>query len=537
MIEDVEAPLWQWCAGLLAILVVRFFIEDVSSPTPSFPAVFDLPTLIHYSLFFAGAFLSLALAINLFVRDIKGVTKFLAFGFPIIWISPILDLIYSRGGGYRMTYVFAENAGGFLRAFMSVGAGDTLGGLSPGLRVEVLAIVIGAVLYAWIKTRNPSRAIGAGFLVYLVFAFWMDLPGIIGILSGVRAASATPLFSALVNSFAQSRLAANFIPQNIQVSYLYGTELLFNLGMSVVIYLIDFALLVAWLACWNRTKVAAFASNLRPARIGYYYGMIIIGALAAIRTKTLPFIFGWVDVALFLALMLAYLSLFIFAIGVNDLADERIDAISNGKRPLPTGKLVRADVIDGSIIFLAFAMIGGYISGYWPLFTIIAAAAVYYVYSVPPLRLKRIPLLSSFLLSFATLAALFAGFFFIDANKLVADMPIRVVALVIICLTLALNFKDIKDIEGDRADSIWTIPVLFGEKKGKRIVGAMLGASFLAVPVVLGVRLLMVPSAVAALFGYAFCTSKTYEEWRIFALYFAYATSIGILLWVYPLSA
>lgn len=537
MIEGVEAPLWQWCAGLAAVLAVRLFIEDLSSPTPSFPAVPDLATLTHYLLFFAGAFLSLALVINLFVDDIKKVSKFLAFGFPIIWISPILDLLYSHGGGYRMTYVFAGNIGSFLQAFFNVGAGDMLGGLSPGLRVEVLAIVIGAALYAWLSTRSALRGVGVGLATYLVFSLWMVLPGIVAVFSTGRALPPAAVFSVLADSFAHSRLIGNFVPQNVGLSYLHGTELLFNLGMSVVIYLIDCALILAWMVRWDRSKVAAFASNVRPARIAYYYGMIVIGALAAIRTEALPLASGWTDVILFLVLATAYFSVFMFAIGVNDLADERIDVISNAARPLPAGKLSRTEVIDANVLFLVLAAIGGFLCGYWTMFTIITATAVYYAYSAPPLRLKRIPFLSSFLLSFATLATLFAGFFFVDANKLVADMPIRAIAMVVVCLTLALNFKDIKDRAGDRADGIWTIPVLFGEKIGRRIVGAMLGAAFLAVPVILGAPLLMVPSAVAGVLGYAFCTVKNYEEWRIFALYFAYAASVGILLWAHPLLA
>jgi len=43
-----------------------------------------------------------------------------------------------------------------------------------------------------------------------------------------------------------------------------------------------------------------------------------------------------------------------------------------------------------------------------------------------------------------------------------------------------LPIKDLKDIEGDRMDGIYTIPVIFGEEKGRLIIGSGVFASFVA---------------------------------------------------------
>ena len=536
-IEDIKAPFWQWCLGLSAVMMVRFFIEDLSSPSPSFPAVSDAPTLLHYFLFFWGAFISLALILYVFVPDIKRVSKFLAFGFPIIWLAPILDLIYSHGNGYRMTYVFAGDPNGFAQAFVNIGGGASIfGGLSPGLRVEILAISIGMALYIWFKTRNIAKSLAAGFWGYVALFLWMVLPGLIAVAANSGSLSSASVFPNLLVAFSQSRIPINFVRPTASLSYLYGTELIFNLGMSAIIYLVDIVLASLWFVLWNGQKIKIFLKNIRPARIGYYFGMILIGGLGAIRTEHLPVAANWVDIVLIVALLFAYLFTFMFAIGVNDLVDEAIDRVSNTDRPLPAGTLSRHDVIDGNIFFLVMMLIGGFILGYWTLFTILAFTAIYYAYSAPPLRLKRVPLFSSFLLSFATLATLFAGFFFVDTGKLVADMPIRVVLMIVVCLTLALNFKDIKDVTGDRAENIWTLPVIFGERNGKRIVGVLLGVAFIMVPFILGANFLIAPSIIAAILAYGFCNAKSYEEWRIFALYFAYAAVIGVLLWAHPLA-
>jgi len=42
-------------------------MENLSNPSPSFPAVPDLLTMVHYALFYAGAFLSTVLVLRIFV--------------------------------------------------------------------------------------------------------------------------------------------------------------------------------------------------------------------------------------------------------------------------------------------------------------------------------------------------------------------------------------------------------------------------------------------------------------------------------------
>jgi len=108
-IENARISLGEAAAAFLGVVLVRFFFEDLSSPPISFPAVIDAPTMLHYLLFYFGVILSLALVINIFVRNIGKVSKFLLFGFPVIWLSPIFDLIVSRGAGYRMTYIFTNS--------------------------------------------------------------------------------------------------------------------------------------------------------------------------------------------------------------------------------------------------------------------------------------------------------------------------------------------------------------------------------------------------------------------------------------------
>jgi 4-hydroxybenzoate polyprenyltransferase len=237
------------------------------------------------------------------------------------------------------------------------------------------------------------------------------------------------------------------------------------------------------------------------------------------------------DILGVVVITIAFACAWLFAVGTNDLADTTIDAMTNTDRPLVTGSLSAGDIRSANIVFLIWAMIGGFILGYWTLFLIACFTAAYYVYSVPPLRLKRVPILASFLISLACLSAAMAGFFFVSSTKLVSDFPKELALIIIITFTLGANIKDVKDIEGDRADGVMTLPTVFGEKHGVALVGILLGFSFLVVPAVFRLWILLIPSAIAAIFGYWTVVVRPYREWRVFGIYFLYtAVVLGILI-------
>jgi 4-hydroxybenzoate polyprenyltransferase len=220
----------------------------------------------------------------------------------------------------------------------------------------------------------------------------------------------------------------------------------------------------------------------------------------------------------------------LFAVGTNDLADTAIDAVANTERPLVTGDLTKEEIKPANIILLIWSLIGAFILGYWTLFLVACFTAAYYVYSVPPLRLKRAPILATLLISFACLAAVMAGFFFANPIKIISDFPRQLLLIIVIGFTLAANIKDIKDIAGDRADGIMTIPTVFGEKVGVRIVGVLLGFSFLVAPAAFRSTELLLPAIIAAVLGYWAVVARPYREWKIFAVYFLYvAVVVGIL--------
>ncbi|HVM76818.1 MAG TPA: UbiA family prenyltransferase [Candidatus Paceibacterota bacterium] len=525
-IEAAEMSFGQAAAAFAGVALVRMFFENLSSPPPAFGGAFDALTLIHYFLFYIGVFLSLALVLRIFIPDIKRISKFLLFGFPIIWLSPIYDLIASHGAGARMAYAFV-NYGSIANSFLAMGGTNPLGGITPGLHAELWAIVIGAGLYVFFKSKKIIRAIAAAAIVYMALFLWMIAPSLPAIVYQMATGSMVPSsLNFLIAWFSGSRSVQTFLRPTVQLSPAYAIGMTFNLGMGCLLYLLDIVLFASWLALADGRILKAIVRGCRPGRVAHYCVLFTIGILMQTLGAGTPLLGNTFDALVLAMLAIAFLLAFLYCVGVNNLSDVAIDEISNRNHPLVAGTLSAAEVQNTDQIFFFAALIGGYLAGYWEFFLIAVFMAAYYIYSAPPLRLKRIPILAPFLVSIACLSAALGGFYFADPNKLVADFSWQMAAIIIICFTLAINIKDIKDIEGDGAHGVTTIPVAF-PRVGKSIVGGLLAAAFLAIPIILGSWALFIPSLIAGALGYYFVTAEPYREWRIFALYFCYA---GVLL-------
>ena len=108
--------------------------------------------------------------------------------------------------------------------------------------------------------------------------------------------------------------------------------------------------------------------------------------------------------------------------------------------------------------------------------------------------------------------------------------PSGVAVAILVCYNLAINTKDLKDYEGDKKSGVLTLPVLFGQKNGRIVIGALDFAAYLAVPLVVEVPLLVVP---ALIFGgvnfYLVYREKTPEK-VIFGVFFLFLAIVLVSL-------
>ncbi len=91
------------------------------------------------------------------------------------------------------------------------------------------------------------------------------------------------------------------------------------------------------------------------------------------------------------------------------------------------------------------------------------------VYNLKPLRLKRIPFLATFLTALALQLTVLMGFLLV---KSIGEYPFNVKdsIFLIFIASLIMVIKDFKDIDGDMADEVKTLPIIFGKKIASLVV-------------------------------------------------------------------
>ena len=517
-----------WLAGFAGILFIRFLLENISSTTATGIIGSDVSTLLHYYLFYLAVALSLILVLNLFLPGkLAAISKAVLFALIITWLPPIIDLVLSGGAGYGMAYLFLEPAE-LSAAFLTFFGDVIIPGITPGIRVEIFLILIAVLLYVSHHTKSFIKALGAAVVSYVALFFWLGLPSFISVVFNSLGSDIMDFFT---NAALWSILVENAWHAGMEaVAFDRVIELLFNYSISHVLFLAIILLVVVWLYRFDRKMLVAHLLNSRLKRVAYYFSLIVIGGLLGGSYADPEMVWTYLDITSVLITAISFYAAWMFAEGVNDLEDVDIDEVSNKNRPLIAGALTREDMRSANIAFFLAALIGGFLVGHYILFFILSFTAAYYIYSARPLKLKRLPMVAPFLVAIAGLSAVMAGFFLIGVDQTMDAFPVRWVALILLGLTMAVNVKDVKDYAGDKTAGVKTLPVIYGEKRGKQIVGALLGLAFLLIPVFLSFSALWIPSIVAAVVSYLIVNLKPYNERHVFGLFFLYLVASLIIL-------
>jgi 4-hydroxybenzoate polyprenyltransferase len=527
-IRDEGFTISSWIYAFIGILFVRFALESISSPSSSGIIPSDPYTLVHYGLYFLAVTLGTIYIFGHFIDDYKYSSKLVLFGLPLIWLAPILDVFISGGNGYRMSYIF-DNGYNLFIDFITFFGPALNKGATMGIRIGIAISFIGLGYLIWHYTKKISKTILGIFLIYFFVFILATLPGFI---YTVSSNNYTPVESSEITSFFEKNILRSTISHNtlregfLSVSTTRFLELSFDKLMSQILFIIS--ILVSMGLFWkiNKEKFIATVKNARPERINFYTASLFCGiAYAYINLAgNMPVV---IDIFGVICLFVAWTALWMHAVHLNDIYDLEIDKISNKERPLVNNSLTSGEMTDIGKVWLGIGLIGGWCAGFYPFFMALVYVACSYVYSVPPLRLRRLPLVPSFLIGVACLSTILAGYFFISTNKEVQSFPIFLSIGIVVMVTLAINFKDVKDVEGDKANGIMTIPNLF-PRYGVQIVAGLFAISILLVPFFLSFYLLYIISVPCAIVGYRLITRKPYVEKYIFTLRFFFLFAIGL---------
>lgn len=520
-LDKQEITLGGWLVGSAGILIIRFFFEALSSHAATGIIATDLSTLVHYALFYFGVAVSLLLILAFL--DPKNKTrhpKLVLFGLPIIWLPPLVDLVLL--GGMDMAYIFATPSELFTAWATFLGPLQEPG-ITLGIRLEIFLVMIGTTIYLWQSQKKILKALFGALLAYTAIFLWVSFPSVLGWITG---------FDPLVLFFdlpAQSIPLQNiFHPTMQSIGSGRAQELLFNVSISHLAAFTVFPLFLLYSWTCFRDTVRAIWRNKRGFRVIHYLIIGLVGILIGYQTNGIE-ISNFYDISGVIFFALAIVFAWLFAVGVNDITDQKIDAVSNKERPLITGKISIENMKEINKLFFLLLVLCGYLAGHHALFAILMFTGAYYIYSAPPLRLKRIPIIQSLLIAFATIAVFTGGFFMLTESHLIDLVPLPIVLTLLLVFTLVANLKDLKDLEGDKKAGISTLPVMLGMERAQQLIGIFLAISFVLIGWVFNLSLGL--SLIFAILSFIAVQRTPFDERRVFLLYFAY-TAIATLLYL-----
>jgi 4-hydroxybenzoate polyprenyltransferase len=138
-------------------------------------------------------------------------------------------------------------------------------------------------------------------------------------------------------------------------------------------------------------------------------------------------------------------------------------------------------------------------------------------------------------LSALALTLLFSGgFMLLSDDQNIFALPPKVFWLLIIAFMISLPIKDLKDIEGDKKNGIWTIPVLLGETWARFAIGLGIFSSYALSVVWLNAKILFFPAMILGAASFWILQNKKISPRRVHVWVFGFLF-VYVLLVVYLL--
>jgi 4-hydroxybenzoate polyprenyltransferase len=503
-LENSPVSLKGMLITFLCTVFLRNFLETFSDTDNLWRPVGTLAFFVHYPLFYICLLLALSILFSRLAKQrIERSTQIVFLFFPVVLLAPILDLLISGGHGYNMSYLFYDLPT-LVRKFIPFLSKYDGQGATPGIQIELIIafILIGVYLYA--KTGKIIKT-AMGIIAFYITVFILGaIPSLVTILWKASGS--------LVS-------AKEMFVGEIVLYHFYS----FNQKMALVLFPILIAELVIWLWCYDRRKCLLVLRNLRGLRVMHYICMLGLGMiLAYIRSANLHLLDSPFPILVIVTSLGSGVLAWCYAMGINDEHDVKTDSISNPTRPLVSGAITLQEHHVINIVFLVSSLLAACLVRYPFFISMVVIIGLSYIYSCPPLRLKRIPVISKFVIAMCSLITCFAGFSIFSDDYSFRGFPPVIILTILVAITLAFNVIDIKDWEGDPVTGTKTLPVLLGDKKGKQVVGALVLLSYLCIPLFLKSFTLLKITLAFGVASYLLINRKTVKETPIFLLYIVF---------------
>lgn len=482
--ENSKIPWISYIFFLLIILLLRNIIESFSTKN----LMSDYITFLHYNLFFVGLLLFFGIVFFVITKiKPEKLLKLLIPFFSLILVAPIIDLITTFGKGTCISYLTANSFFEMNLLTFLIPLSSNSCGVSIGIFFEIFLMLALSFIYFIIKTKSLLKSAFGFVLLYLGFFIF--------------------LYEMVFLNFLFSLININFLElTRYQINFLL---LLLNLFYSLLFLIILFYL-------HNKNYFKIIFSDFRFFRLFHFTLMLFFGAMLFSKNVFFELSFNLLNLFIcFFAIVFAWG----FCVIQNNLVDKKIDNVSNKLRPLQMG-VNEVFYKKLSYMFLFLALLFSLIVGFFPLIIIISFIGVYQLYSSKITRFKKIPIFSKLFISFNSLLLILLGYYIFVGNNVLEVFPEDISFIFLFGFTLALNFIDIKDYKGDKLEKINTLPVLFGLKKSKIIIGIFFGINYLIAFFILKKEFLLLPILLLALIQFFLITRKNYDEKLVFIVYF-----------------
>jgi len=517
-IENAPIGFLTGAVSFLSIIAIRVLVENWLEKFRSNTGLFLFYEFTHTFLFFFIAYILFAFLLGKFTRtEWKKVSNILLFGYLIIITPPLLDHVISGGSGFWSFYKFDSLLGLFQRFVTFFGDKPEIG-ITFGVRIEVAISLIFIFIYSQIKLSSQEKQIlylnaksklktenHKILFIRILGALWNLEFGNFRVNKKIRVLfkSLTIAFAAYiifftlgvfpswitigVSGFSKGFLNVNDI--NIAQMFLSPASIFsrqipdmtssLNIKMSIFYSLVLSGLILAILFFNFRQKFLSFLDNFRFPQVIYHSGLLLVGLGLSLKLNQSYFDMDIFNLAGLLLLLEAVLLAWLASVVVNDFFDKKIDLQTNNHRPLIQNTFTENEYRTLGITLFLFSLLFSAIVNFKAAFFILAYQGITWLYSAWPLRLKRFAFVSTFIGSIASLMIVFSGFILASPSESIRQLPFSVIVLLVTAYTFSLPVKDFKDIDGDKNDGVYTIPVLFGENWGKIIVASGIFFSFL----------------------------------------------------------
>ncbi len=482
-LEGLDVPYHYYIMTFLAAISLRNVMEIMVAQNVT--RIFWY-TALHYSLFYASLLLNIILLLHFMSGEKVGaVSKIVMAGFIVTATVPITDVLLQLVWRYDITYLYMvpEKTRSIWRNYLLFFGEHK--GATPGMRVEIFTVMVCSAIYVYLKTHSKIRAALTALLIYSLI-FWL-YGAIIYLILGAEKLFGLP----------------------------FDTS--FGMMIDVYLFLVLHSLLLVFIM-FRPAYAKALLRDFRTTRIVHYELMMLVG----IAIGYPPAIGFSQRLSTFMELYFAAAAIVfacVYSTITNNLADIGIDRISNPDRPSVTAAIPHRTYERIGHICLSLAVLYALAAGYQTLFLLACFIGNYFLYSMPPLRLKRVPVLSKFLIALNCLLMMLVGYAFV--GRQIPLFPTATSTFVLVVFTACINFIDIKDYQGDKAEGIKTLPVLLGLPWSKRLIGLFLLTGYALVPYFLDMPDLYVPALTSGALIFFLVVRKKYTEWPVFTVYLA----------------